>query len=173
MSLTPEEAERLLAVPPMSYNYFIEIEERPESWPEHSRKLDSALEALTKDEDWSLRHLAPPPNWAAEGNQAVQQWYEANPGHPGTDHERASAARQAANEVMLWSYLAPKAFTQPRIEALYASVCHWDAAVRMDLVRSIGWLSRADARATLEELVRLDIEGGWTPDLARAILTRL
>ena len=83
---------------------------------------------------------------------------QSNPGHPGADYDRASGSRRAASEVMLWAWSARDAFTAQRSQWLFSRLDHWDASVRFDLLRSVGFIADSAAVSALHSLLRFETE---------------
>jgi len=166
----PEIAARLLAVPPLLYNYFIAVNEDQKTWPLHQQYLDAALLVLERDDSYSLRRQSPPPLWTEVGNEAYQAWCRTNPDHPTANDDRARASRRAAQELMTWAWCARDALTAERRQRLFRCLVHWDSSVRFDLLRGLGFIADSSALPWLHELLRLERESPNCGAMAAALI---
>ena len=167
------EAEKLLAVQPVAHNHFIEIKEHPEKWQSFQGNLDEALQRLLSDEPYSLRHRQPPPLWTVAGNKAFQEWCAQNPDHPHANDDQSRARRRAANDILLWAWCMPRAFTPERLQVLYRCLTDCDASVRFDLIRAVGFLAPKSAREALSDFLTLEKESPNCKAMAELLLRRL
>lgn len=96
-------------------------------------------------------------------------------GNPFQDSDPFREARRAGEEVLVWGFLVPEAFTESRLSALSSVLLHWDAGINYDLVRAAYFLNARQLTGAIQELVHFhelyeELGDSLTQGIARILL---